>query len=188
MLRVYGAESDILVDRDMEAATHASLSQRGLAAPLLARFENGLLYKYQPGRICTAEDLGKEGVWHAVAAHLGEWHARLPLPMPKKYNSEKTGIERPNSNTPETAQARSIASRFPSPNIWSVLEQWVHALPARTEAEKTDKGVLQKELQRSFEELDHEHALGVSGVGIPSPVFAIFVLGLIPVLVYPWSL
>lgn len=163
LLRAYGADSDILVDRDMEAATHALLSQRGLAAPLLARFDNGLLYKYQPGRICTAEDLGKEDIWRAVAARLGEWHARLPLPTPKKHSFEETGAERPNSNRVEATQAKSIGSRFPSPNIWSVMQQWVHALPARTEAEKTHRGVLQNELQRSFEELDHDHGLGYSG-------------------------
>lgn len=163
LLRAYGADSAILVDRDMEAATHALLSRQGLAAPLLARFENGLLYRYQPGRTCTAEDLGREGIWRAIAARLGEWHARLPLPTPKKHQSEETGIDRPNSDRLEATQARSIESRIPSPNIWSVMQQWVHALPARTEAEKTHRVVLQKELQRSFEELDHDHGLGYSG-------------------------
>ena len=126
LLRAYGNGSDILVDRDMEARTHTLLTQQGLAAPLLARFQNGLLYKFSPGRVCTAQDLRRESIWRAVAARLGEWHARLPLPK------QEPGNER---------------------NIWTVLKQWVAALPADESEEDKRKKTLEEELQRSMVEL-----------------------------------
>ena len=54
LLRAYGNDSDILIDRDMEATTHALLAERDLAAPLLARFQNGFLYSFLPGCACTS--------------------------------------------------------------------------------------------------------------------------------------
>lgn len=79
LLRAYGNASDILIDREMEVTTHTLLAERDLAAPLLARFNNGLLYKYVPGRACTWNGLTKESVWQAIAMRFGEWHAQLPL-------------------------------------------------------------------------------------------------------------
>ncbi|KAL9099508.1 MAG: hypothetical protein Q9163_005004 [Psora crenata] len=83
LLRVYGKNLEVLVDRDTEAKTYALLAERALAPPLLVRFNNGLLYAFLPGRVCTPQDLLKEPVWRAVAVRLGEWHARLPLPSSK---------------------------------------------------------------------------------------------------------
>ncbi len=41
LLRAHGKGSDILVDREMEMTTQELLAEKGLAAPLLARFKNG---------------------------------------------------------------------------------------------------------------------------------------------------
>ena len=78
-MRAYGRDSEVLIDRDMEATTHALPADRGLASPLLSLFKNGLLYNFLPGRVCTPADLSTEPIWRAVARRLGEWHARLPL-------------------------------------------------------------------------------------------------------------
>lgn len=126
------------------------LAKRGLATPLLARFENGLLYQFLPGHVCAAHDLVKEPVWRAVAARLGEWHAKLPL-------SSISTIEDVREDRSYKADANEcITSRFRSPNIWTVLHKWVSALPARTDDEKNRKSSLQKELKRFFGKLYHE--------------------------------
>lgn len=134
----------------MEVRTHELLAERGLAAPLLARFENGLLYKFLPGRVCTAHDLVKEPVWRAIAARLGEWHAKLPLSNIDDIESlrrDRGGKEDSND---------CITSHFHSSNIWTVLQQWISALPAKAEKEKDRKATLQKELNRFFGDLYHE--------------------------------
>ena len=150
LLRAYGNGSNILVDRDMEARTHTILTQQGLAAPLLARFQNGLLYKFTPGRVCTAQDLSEESIWPAVAAKLGEWHARLPLPK------QELGNER---------------------NIWTVLKQWVAALPDDELEEDKRKKTLEKELQRSMVELRQDEIKDRDSVRLkiqksPQPILA----------------
>jgi ethanolamine kinase len=77
ILRANGDEPKVLVDRDMEAKTHAMLAEHNLASPLFARFRNGLLYAYLPGRACQLEELAHEEIWSCVAAKLGEYHAKM---------------------------------------------------------------------------------------------------------------
>ncbi len=158
LLRAYGKDSDVLVDRDMEAATHALLAAWGLAAPLLARFRNGLLYGYTPGRVCTPQDLQKETVWRAVAARLGEWHARLPLPLLDAVESQDE-LAATNALNDQV-----ITGRSQSANIWSVIRKWISALPTRNETEEAQKAVLQKEVEKSYGELNHDRGLGHHGV------------------------
>ncbi|KAK0507724.1 hypothetical protein JMJ35_009613 [Cladonia borealis] len=160
LLRAYGKDSDILVDREMEITTHELLAEKGLAAPLLARFENGLLYKFSPGQVCTTHDLLREPVWRAVAARLGEWHATLPLPSIDAVQDLRSD----GSNNGKSSD--SITSHFRSINIWTVLQKWTSALPTRDDKEKDRKVTLQKELKRLFSELyreDQEHENYVLG-------------------------
>lgn len=156
LLRAYGNGSEILVDRDMEATTHALLAQRGLAAPLLGRFKNGLLYKFIPGRTCTAQDIVKEPVWRAVAERLGQWHAQLPLPSLKSLEHHEK------DESGQVAGKWNISSLAPSPSIWVVLQKWVSALPAGSGDEESVKALLQKELHRSFSELG-QHPVNGNG-------------------------
>lgn len=164
LLRAYGNNTDILIDREREAKSHALLAQYGLAPPLLARFENGLLYKYIRGRVCTPQDLTQEPIWRAVARRLAEWHARLPL-----VTKEDLG-QMPNDSPPSplsessTPGSSEISERAPAPNVWSIMQKWVSALPSKTEVQKTRKTRLQDEIERSFDELDSSNGLGDCGV------------------------
>ncbi|KAH8598734.1 ethanolamine kinase [Bisporella sp. PMI_857] len=139
LLRAYGNDTDILIDREMEVETHAMLAERGLATPLLARFNNGLLYKYLPGRPCTTLDLVQEPVWRAIAARLGEWHARLPLPRRNLTRDIKKG------QSEQEGGDTSTANHFHQRNIWTVLQEWISALPADTNEERNRNATLRKE-------------------------------------------
>jgi len=154
LLRAYGDNTQILINRDCEAKSHALLAQAGLAPPLLARFQNGLLYRYIRGQVCTPQDLTSEPVWRAVAKRLGEWHARLPIsagPEGGKNITNGANGNKPNGNVEECS---ALALRTPVPNIWSVIQKWVHALPCDTAKQEARKQLLQKELDRSFKDLD----------------------------------
>jgi len=61
------------------------------------------------------------------------------------------------------AGGSELASRRPVPNIWSVLQKWVHALPCDSPKQEARKQLLQRELDQSFEELDNERGPGSSG-------------------------
>ena len=171
-MRAYGNNTEILIDRDREAKSHALLAERGLAPPLLARFENGLLYRFIQGRVCTAQDLISEPVWRAVARRLGEWHGSLPIasapdnkPLTNGTNGNAcNGSVSYRADAPHFPPSRAIAARLPTPNIWTVMQRWALALPAGTEGQKKRKIHLQKELERSFHELDDTDGLGNQGL------------------------
>lgn len=104
VLRAYGRDSDILIDRETEAAVPQRLAERGTAAPLYARFETGLLYRFVPGRICEPKDILKEKIWRALARRLGQWHGSLSIPKPESRKDS------------------------PPRTIWTVFQAWLAAL------------------------------------------------------------
>ena len=156
LLRAYGNNTEILIDRDREATSHLTCSKYGLAPPLLARFQNGLLYRFIPGDVCTAQDLTNEGIWRPVARRLGKWHATIPTTAVSSYAA--TDGERNGAHTKSTLELRQ-----PSPNIWAVMRKWVQALPQVDDKEKARKVFLEKELERSFDELDSKDGPGEDG-------------------------
>ena len=163
LLRAYGNKTEILIDRDRDARLHALCAKHRLAPPLLARFKNGLMYRYIIGQVCTPQDIINERVWRAVAKHLGEWHARLPI------DSVAGVIHLPGSRSANSAKSQSaescfdISCRSPVPNIWSVMQRWIDALPCGSPGQKSQKEMLQIELDRSFRDLDNQRGPGSRG-------------------------
>ncbi|KAH8150126.1 uncharacterized protein LAJ45_05812 [Morchella importuna] len=131
LLRAYGRDTSILIDRERECASHLLLSRHNLAPALLARFENGLLYKFVAGRVCTVPEMSQPSIWKAVAARLGEWHGTLPT-----------------STTPPSspASSSSASSSEPDVTLWNVLQKWISALPEASKSQKERKELLQNEL------------------------------------------
>ena len=154
LMRAYGNNTDILIDRDREAAAHQMCAKYGLAPALLARFQNGLLYRFIPGEVCTPKDLGTEQTWRAVARRLGQWHATLPTSAISNMGDAFNSVD---------AHAPTLVERRPNPNIWTVMQRWVKALPQNTPKERTRKAFLEKELERSFQDLDNEDGPGEQG-------------------------
>ena len=157
-----------------EFASHRLLSRQGLAPPLLARFYNGLLYRFIQGRVCIPSDLARAPVWRGVARRLGEWHAVLPIDMSNSQTAEhatngvaqqpyENGIIMPSHRGKQNFSTNSI-SENPTSNLWTVMQKWVSALPEATEAENERKLLLQSELQRLVTELSKIVGLGEDGV------------------------
>ena len=153
LLRAYGNNTDILIDRDQEAQSHALLAHLGLAPQLLARFDNGLLYKYIIGQVCTPPDLIRKEVWQATARRLAEWHS---VPIPENYyaNRSTNGVN-------GQAQETKTQQRMQVPNVWTVMQKWISALPSESSSCKIRKNQLQTELNRSIEELQYPDSFAV---------------------------
>ncbi|KAI4214466.1 MAG: hypothetical protein LQ351_002883 [Letrouitia transgressa] len=173
LLRAYGKGTDVLIDREKEAASHRLLAKSNLAPPLLARFQNGLIYKYIRGQVCTPEDLAREPVWRGVARRLAEWHALLPIGSAENA-SATAGVGGamtllPSLSTPRVPSQETINAITPGkihPNVWTVMQKWILALPTTGNAETERQATLQKELERTVEDLANVPNLGNDGVRI----------------------
>jgi len=62
LFRIYGHGTEKFIDRRQELETLACLSQIGLAAPVYARFRNGLVCGFLEGRCMNAEEVRDRGI------------------------------------------------------------------------------------------------------------------------------
>lgn len=165
LLRAYGNGTDVIIDRQRETQNHELLSRHGLAPELLARFDNGIIYRFIRGRVTSPADMREPRVYRAVARRLAQWHAIVPC-VP-----ERTRRHSRDARTPEEKRALlrkesidSVVPGKPAPNIWTVMQKWIYALPAATDAEKERQTRLQGELNRLIDELSMRPGLGKNGV------------------------
>lgn len=160
LLRAYGNGSDVLIDREREAANHELLMKYGLAPQLLARFANGMLYRFVPGEVAQPRDLAKPEILAAVARHLAQWHAIVP------YLSMR-GEEVSNGSTAVSGDQAKIANAAPGkhfPNVWTTMQKWILALPTETPPLRERRDLLQRELDDMIRSLSQRAGLGHNGV------------------------
>ncbi|KAG4425647.1 hypothetical protein IFR04_001109 [Cadophora malorum] len=170
LLRAYGQGTDLIIDRERETQNHELLMQHNLAPELLARFHNGMLYRFIRGSVTSPADLRKKEIWRAVAKRLAEWHAVVPcISTPRKSlsveidGSEKFDMAAPTPSKKDPAlqvAIDNVAPGKPAPNVWTVMQKWIYALPTGTDAEKTRQATLQKELTRLVAEFSNRPGLG----------------------------
>lgn len=154
-----------------ESQSHSLLYKHGLAPELLARFQNGLIYRFIRGQVCDSKDLTQERIWRGVARRLGEWHAILPVV------SASTSTAAVEADTPLELFAQDLSHPKPTaedinritpskatPNVWTVIHKWIFALPVASEIERKRKDNLQRELERTVAELADMPSLGKDGV------------------------
>lgn len=157
-----------------ETTSHFLLARHKLAPPLLARFKNGLMYRFIRGRVCQSRDLTNELVWRGVARRLAEWHAILPLITTEpatSLNDEDDGLQfssSPFKEKPSLQEINAITPHKHTPNIWTVIQKWIFALPTKTTVEAERKIILQQELKKTVVELGDHPGLGKQGVTTPA--------------------
>ncbi|KAJ1731275.1 hypothetical protein LPJ61_002615 [Coemansia biformis] len=79
LIRAYGKNTEIIIDRSQELMNMASLAHRGVCPPLYARFSNGLVYGYIPGTVPSPEEMGSDLLAPLIARQLAEW-GQISLP------------------------------------------------------------------------------------------------------------
>lgn len=65
---------------------------------------------------------------------------------------------------PKASTITPIRPRQAGPNLWTVLQKWILALPVQTEEQRSRQKALQTELERTLNELDDGSGIGESGV------------------------
>ncbi|XP_054262973.1 ethanolamine kinase 1 [Macrosteles quadrilineatus] len=78
LVRVYGPNTDLLINRKTELENIKLLQGVGFAPPLFATFNNGLAYQYIPGEVLTVETVRSPEIYPHVARRLAQLH-RLRL-------------------------------------------------------------------------------------------------------------
>ena len=170
LIRAYGEGTEVLIDREREAASQRLLASLDLAPPLLARFQNGILYRFLRGRVSTPADLREPSVYRGVARRLGEWHARLPVDIPMPTMEQPNGTPGPPVRMAPSKRTRSVEEAYAvtpgkiTPNVWTTMQRWVFALPTGTSAEQTRKQQLQDAIKRTTKEFADMPGLGEDGL------------------------
>ncbi|KAF7590048.1 hypothetical protein BBP40_003301 [Aspergillus hancockii] len=168
LMRAYGNHTEILIDREREMKSHALLAKHGLAPALLARFQNGLLYRFIRGRPATHEDLVTAPIWRGVARRLGQWHAVLPIGgavVPAQAEVDKIIMKAVDVHPSRQGDDLPlIQPRQPGPSMWTVLQKWILALPSGTDEQRKRRLNLQHELERVVNDLDDGNGIGENGL------------------------
>ncbi|KAK6332922.1 hypothetical protein TWF696_002939 [Orbilia brochopaga] len=173
LLRAYGKGTNVLIDRGRECQNHFYLAQHALAPPLLARFNNGLIYRFVPGRVTSPPDLSTPRVYTAVAKRLGQWHAKidtkglvdaLDAMGPRRRISPDSGVpeliydgdsdddmlgigrDRESDTQSDTESITDKAIQPGESELWWTLAKWIDALPEGKEVERAKKAELRAEL------------------------------------------
>lgn len=151
-----------------EMKSHALLASYGLAPSLLARFQNGLLYRFIRGRPATHEDLVTASIWRGVARRLGQWHAVLPIrgaAAPAQSEAENVFLNSVDVHpSKHNIDFPLIKPKQSGPSMWAVLQKWILALPSATDEQRKRRLGLQKELEWAVSELDDGNGIGEDGL------------------------
>ncbi|KAJ5091788.1 hypothetical protein NUU61_006658 [Penicillium alfredii] len=166
LMRAYGNGTEVLIDRERETKSHALLASLGLAPPLLARFNNGLLYRFLRGKPCGHFDLISPPIWRGIAQRLGQWHAVLPSQgINATTVKDLTVTETPDAAINQQDEEFSVIQpRRAGPSMWAILQKWILALPVATPEQRSRRANLQEELQWIVSELDDGKGLGEDGL------------------------
>ena len=161
LLRAYGNGTDVLIDREREAANHELLMRHNLAPQLLARFGNGMLYRFITGAVAQPKDLADPPILHAIARRLAQWHATVPCIPASSLG--RNGSSKGDDESKHALIVKASAGK-PIPNVWTTMQKWILALPTDTEARRERKALLQQELETMVQRLGQRPGLGNNGV------------------------
>ncbi|KAK2611057.1 hypothetical protein N8I77_004436 [Diaporthe amygdali] len=171
LLRAYGHGTDLIIDRARETQNHELLSRHGLAPELLARFNNGMMYRFIRGSVTHPDDLRRPEIYLAVAKRLAQWHATVPCLPGKTHISDKmdshcveilNGAAEKYATLQEAVDAAAPGKQ--APNVWTVMQKWIFALPTKTPAQRERQKLLQAELSKLVVEMSHRPGLGKDGL------------------------
>jgi ethanolamine kinase len=155
LLRAYGNGTDVIIDRARETQNHETLMRYDLAPMLLARFQNGMIYRYIPGTVTQPADLRTRPISLAIARRLAQWHAIVPC----QYSTETTELVH---STGFNGGAIRADNRVPS--LWTIMQKWISALPTETKEQRHKQSLLQNELKKIVEEFSQRDGLGQDGL------------------------
>lgn len=136
LMRVYGQGTNLIIDRNREFVSHLVLNSIKLAPPIHARFLNGLIYGYLPGRSLEPNELSNGAVYPFIAQQLGNWHSRINceyiedgVEKLRKYTAGlKKQYEMQTTTKSKLPKKEKKHSKLIN-NIWDLIEDWILIVP-----------------------------------------------------------
>lgn len=111
--------------------------------------------------MCSPADLRRPEVWRGVAQRLGEWHATLPISSISSTCPEPSQLK-PDNKRASLAAMASLTPGKPIPNVWTIMQKWIAALPIATTAQTTRRDELMLELEWLTKQLGDTPGIGGS--------------------------
>ncbi|OBA21234.1 kinase-like protein [Metschnikowia bicuspidata var. bicuspidata NRRL YB-4993] len=135
LIRVYGQGTNLIIDRNREFVSHLMLNSLDLAPSIHARFENGLIYGFLPGRSLDPNELANKYVYPLIAQQLGNWHNSINceyiedgVSTLRKYTASlKKSAE--SSLLPKSKEGKAAKVPKSINNIWDLIEEWIRIVP-----------------------------------------------------------
>jgi len=95
LVRIYGPNTDVVIDRDRENPLFARLSRESFAPPYLGRFENGRVEGFLTGfRSLEPHEMGLPRWRRGIAHRLAELHRFAPdQPVPRTFVTLRSWLE-----------------------------------------------------------------------------------------------
>lgn len=90
LMRIYGNNTHLLIDRTAEKSSFRTLTEAGLAPRLLAEFNNGLAYEYVKGVTTTVQTIKEPQIYSLVAKNMARFHkVHSNMKQSKVWNKTK---------------------------------------------------------------------------------------------------
>lgn len=127
LVRVYGKNTEQIIDRKAEFENFKFLYRAGLAPDLYATFDNGMVYKYIKGETLTTSTVREPSIYRLVAKTMARFH-RLGT---SSVNAEDGAIKS---------------------ELWNKMEQFANLIPKRFSSPSNDLQ-FRKTFARGIEDL-----------------------------------
>ncbi|ODN00217.1 Ethanolamine kinase 2 [Orchesella cincta] len=99
IVKVFGINTDVVIDRKAEIETMRLLHERKCGAEVYATFDNGICYQYMNGVTLEVEDCQEQEVFPLVAAEMARMHSDI-----RKDQHQNLKVSQSNGSHHENAQ------------------------------------------------------------------------------------
>ena len=78
LIRVYGENTDLFIDRNLELRNMRAMHKAGLSAPIYCTFTNGICYGFTPGKVLDKVSIRKPNIFVLIAENMARMHTLKP--------------------------------------------------------------------------------------------------------------
>jgi len=79
LIRVYGENTDLFIDRKLEYCNMRTMYKAGLSAPVFCTFSNGISYGFTPGKVLDERMVRDKSICSLIAETMARMHTLKPL-------------------------------------------------------------------------------------------------------------